>query len=202
MEDIGRELSEFIERMRDNGPQKTGLMQYFKNHHREIMIMKDRGYTSKQITDFLNGKVRAGKVIELGNTVSVVYFNKAWREFCMKKGISTKPTSILMQEIENEIFNYRDVIRQSKVPTTENTPKIPNPTQETAVQLAELIKFLLELLRQNTGRSSEAASKRVQEAVDEVSQAMDDTPKKQVKPADPDLKSLDQAKITAFFGEE
>lgn len=204
MSDIVKELNDFVEKLMEDGPHKTGLMQYFKKHYREILIMKDSGYTTKQITDFLNEKTAAGKIMELNNPVSVVYFNKAWREFCIKKNISTKPTAAIMQQIENDIFSYRDVISSPKN-TVENTQKIPNATQETAVQLADLIKFLLELLRQSTGKTEQKPSGRLQDAANQVADALEEhmeTPRKPVAPASPDITSLPKARIASFFGDE
>lgn len=205
MTDFGQELSDFIDSMIDHGPQKTGLMKYFKGHYRQIMIMKDSGYTSKQITDFLNTQVAAGKIIELSKAVSVVYFNKAWREFCIKKNIPTKPTATIMQQIENEIFEYRDILAKPKSAIAENTPKLPPASQETALQLAELIKFLLELLKQNTGKNDQKPSEGLQSAAMDVADAIKEqnqVPQKAVGPASADIKSLDKTRIASFFSDE
>lgn len=203
MRDIEAELDRFIEEMREFGPQKTGLLQYFKNNYRKIMIMKDSGYTTKQIIEMINDKVARGQIVELRKPVSVVYFNKAWREFCIKKRIPTKPTVTMMQEIENEIFGYRDVIAKVKT-SPETVTKAPNPTQETALQLAELIKFLLELLRQNTGMGGSAASKRLQGAFDEQPEVTSEqeAPRRPVIPANPQLSSVGKDRISRFFDDE
>lgn len=165
--------------------------------------MKDSGYTTKQITNIMNERVAQGKIVELSKPVSVVHFNKAWREFCIKKGISTKPTAMIMQQIENEIFGYRDVVTKMKA-TSEPQPKTPNPNQETALQLAELIKFLLELLRQSTGRSDVGPSKQLRAAAEDISELMEieERKKKAVVPADPELASISRDRIASFFDDE
>ena len=203
MEDIGKQFNEFVEEMVTFGPQKVGLLTYFKRNYRQIMIMKHSGYTTKQITDFINGRIAEGQILELSKPVSVVYFNKAWREFCIKRNISTKPTASLMQQIEADIFSYRDIVTKAKTSTDQNPQKVPNPTQETAVQLAELIKFLLELLRQNTGRSVGVASQGLRSAAEDVSEFLEEgRPNKTVVPADPELSSVNKERIAAFFADD
>ena len=203
MDDIGRKFNDFVEEMVSFGPQKTGLLTYFKVNYRQIMIMKHSGYTTKQITDFINERVRAGKIVELSKPVSVVYFNKAWREFCLKRNISTKPTASLMQQIEADIFSYRDIVTQAKTSIDQPVQKVSNPTQETAVQLAELIKFLLELLRQSTGRSDASPPESLRSAAEGVASLLEDVPtKRNVTPADPSLASIDRQRITSFFGSD
>lgn len=206
MDDIGQTLNKFIEEMQVYGPQKTGLMQYFKKNYRQILIMKDNGYTTKQITDYMNERMASGSIAELSKPVSVVYFNKAWREFCMKRNIPMKPTAAILQQIESEIFSYRDIVAKAQAaPQVEKKAeaKQPNPTQETALQLAELIKFLLELLRQSTGQSGRGPSKQLQAAAEEVSDLLDEQKsKKTVVPADPDLSSVSKERISAFFDDD
>lgn len=207
MDEIGGQLSDFINSMNEAVPQKTGLMQYFKAHYREVMIMKDCGYTSKQITDYLNGQVVAGKLILLNKPVSVVYFNKAWREFCIKKNISTKPTETMMQQLENEIFNYRDVLAPKKPAATVDVVKASSPAQETALQLAELIKFLLELLRQNTGRDvvklGDASAPGADGVLAKGKETDGDPPQRKASDPPPSaLGSLGKGRLASFFDEE
>jgi hypothetical protein len=181
-------------------PLRVGLMQYVRSHYREIMIMKGAGWTSKQIVDRLNGRIAMRQVPELRKAVTVGYFNKVWHEFCQRNNMSTKPSIDVIHQIEEEIAGYRDPLSVAKR-KLDTAPQSASYTQETAFQLAELIKFILEILRQGTGgQAGHAYAGSVSVAEREEQEFA--SRRKTLEPVSPDLSTVDQSKLAAFFSDE
>lgn len=181
-------------------PLRVGLMQYVRSHYREILIMKGAGWTSKQIVDRLNARIAMRQVPELRKAVTVGYFNKVWHEFCQRNNMSTKPSIDVIHQIEEEIAGYRDPLNAAKR-KPDAAPQGTSPTQETAFQLAELIKFILEILRQGAGRPVGQTHADSVSVVEREEQELASR-KKTLEPVSPDLSTLDQSRLAAFFSDE
>lgn len=181
-------------------PTKSGLMQYVRRHYREISLMKGAGLTSRQIVDRLNEMVARGNVQELRKPVSVGYFNKTWHEFCQRNAITTKTSLEFIRQIEKEIFEYRDHVNQSVITPPKNE-KTASPAQETALQLAELIKFLLEFLRQGSSNTLGSTGSQEGGVSSREELEMASRPKAS-KPVSPDIETLDKGKLASFFADE